>query len=194
LAKRIFDIIFSLIVLCCCAPFFILAVFIIKIDSKGPVIFKQKRVGYNGRIFYILKFRTMNTIQGDLLTTHDDKRITAAGKFLRRTNFDELPQFVNIFKGEMSVVGPRPEIPEIVKNYTPEQKKILSFKPGFTSAATVKFLNEEKLLKGDNIVEFYQKNILPQKLACDLEYFEHKSTLIRDSIIVFKTIGGTFHV
>ena len=113
---------------------------------------------------------------------------------MRRTNFDELPQFINVFKGDMSTVGPRPEIPEIVKLYTREQKEIINFKPGFTSSATVSFLNEEKRLSGHNIFEFYTKQILPQKIICDLEYFSKRSNFFSDILMILKTVGGTFNV
>ena len=192
--KRTFDIIFSLIVIFCCAPIFFMAALIIAMDTEGPIIFRQKRVGKNGKIFTILKFKTMEDAPGELVTASGDKRISRCGKILRRTNFDELPQFVNIFKGEMSVVGPRPEIPSIVADYSPEQKKILAFKPGFTSLATVKFLHEEKLLPKKNVVTFYKKNIIPGKIACDFDYFSYKSNLFRDIVIIFKTVGGTFNV
>ncbi|MCM8832253.1 MAG: sugar transferase, partial [Candidatus Omnitrophica bacterium] len=149
--KRIFDIIFSLLVIFICLPIFILASLLVKLDSGSPIFFKQKRVGKNGKIFTILKFRTMSLKEGPLITVKDDSRITRAGKILRFTNFDELPQFFNIIKGTMSVVGPRPEIPEVVAKYTPKQKEILKFKPGFTSYSTVKFLDEEKLLVNKDI-------------------------------------------
>lgn len=192
--KRIFDIIFSLLVLFWCSPVFIISAFLIKIDSKGTIFFKQKRIGKKGKPFTILKFRTMKDLKGPLLTSLADTRITKAGKFLRRTNFDELPQFINIFKGELSVVGPRPEIPEIVRLYTKEQKKILSFMPGFTSFATVKFLNENKIIGQSNIMEFYAERILPQKIKYDLDYFRNSSNIFRDIVIILRTIGGTFNV
>ena len=136
----------------------------------------------------------MKNVGGSLLTSSGDRRITPAGKFLRRTNFDELPQFINIFKGDLSVVGPRPEIPEIVRSYTEEQRKILFFKPGFTSFATVKFLNETKVIGQTNIMEFYIEEILPQKIKYDLDYFSNASNVFSDLIIVLKTVGGTFNV
>ncbi|MDD5583753.1 MAG: sugar transferase [Candidatus Omnitrophica bacterium] len=192
MAKRIFDIIFSLVVLFFSIPIFIVVAFAIKLDSPGPVIFKQRRVGKNGIPFTILKFRTMRTQAGRLITSAGDARISKTGRLLRRTNFDELPQFINIVKGEMSVVGPRPEIPEIVACYAPWQKEILRFKPGFTSYATMKFLNEEKLLEKKNLMEFYLKEVLPQKIKYDLEYFASNRTLINDIAILLKTVGGTF--
>ncbi|MCM8787197.1 MAG: sugar transferase [Candidatus Omnitrophica bacterium] len=189
--KRIFDIVFSLLVIFICLPVFILASLLVKLDSGSPIFFKQKRVGKNGKVFTIFKFRTMKTKGGPLITAIDDSRITKAGKILRFTNFDELPQFFNIIKGDMSIVGPRPELPEIVKIYTPKQREILKFKPGFTSFSTVKFLDEEKMLVNKNIMEFYLNEILPKKIDADLEYFQ-KSNLFSDFILILKTIGKTF--
>ncbi|MBU2101818.1 MAG: sugar transferase, partial [Candidatus Omnitrophica bacterium] len=160
MAKRIFDIVFSLVVLFFSFPIFIIAAVMIKVDSPGPIIFKQRRVGKNGRIFMILKFRTMKMATGSLITAAGDARISRAGKLLRRTNFDELPQFINIVKGDMSVVGPRPEIPELVMHYAPWQREILCFRPGFTSFATVKFLHEERLLEKKELMEFYLNEVL----------------------------------
>ncbi|MDD5195398.1 MAG: sugar transferase [Candidatus Omnitrophica bacterium] len=191
--KRIFDITFSLIVLFLMSPIFILAAIVVKFDSKGTVIFRQTRVGKNERLFDILKFRTMQNIPGTIITAVGDKRVTRAGKILRRTNFDELPQFINILKGEMSVIGPRPELPEIVALYTQEQKEILKFKPGFSSPATLKFLSEEKILENRNLMDFYLKKVLPQKIACDLRYFKKKTNILSDIMVILKTIGGTFN-
>lgn len=193
MTRRAFDIIFSILVLFFSIPIFILAALIIKLDSKGTIFFKQKRVGKDGKLFEILKFRTMANTSGAILTASGDKRITPAGRILRRTNFDEIPQFINILKNQMSVVGPRPEIPEIVKGYTKEQRKILTFKPGFTSFATVKFLNEENLLEQENMIQYYIDTIMPQKITCDLEYFQKRSNLFQDLIIILKTLGGTLY-
>lgn len=193
LLKRSFDIIFSLIVLFAASPIFVLASLLIILDSGFPVIFRQKRVGKGGSGFSILKFRTMKNTPGELLTASADQRITRSGRILRRTNFDELPQFINIALGDMSVVGPRPEIPEVVKSYTQKQREILSFKPGFTSYATVKFLNEEAILKKDNLMDFYLNQVLPKKIEYDLDYFKNKSSLLRDLVIILKTLGGTLH-
>ncbi|MFH1876741.1 MAG: sugar transferase [Candidatus Omnitrophota bacterium] len=193
MAKRIFDIVFSLVVLFFSFPIFIIAAVMIKVDSPGPIIFKQRRVGKNGRIFMILKFRTMKMATGSLITAAGDARISRAGKLLRRTNFDELPQFINIVKGDMSVVGPRPEIPELVMHYAPWQREILCFRPGFTSFATVKFLHEERLLEKKELMEFYLNEVLPRKIKYDLEYFRGRTNLIDDLSIILRTIGGTLN-
>ena len=190
--KRIFDIFFSSIVLFFSLPVFIVFSLIIKLEEGSPVFFKQKRVGRFGKEFIILKFRTMENTKGPILTSSSDKRITRIGKILRRTNFDEIPQFINIIKGEMSVLGPRPEIPEIVEKYNNKQKEILKFKPGFTSPATVKFIHEEKILDNKPILEYYLNNILPEKISIDLEYFNKKYNFFKDLVIILKTIGKTF--
>ncbi len=191
--KRAFDIIFSLIVLFLCSPIFLVAALVIKLEANGPVIFKQRRVGKNGKPFIILKFRTMDDKTGSLLTAACDRRITRIGAALRRTNFDELPQFINIFKGDLSVVGPRPEVPEIVERYSFSQREILNFKPGFTSPATAQSLDEEKFLQGDNLIDYYMRNILPRKIQRDLEYFRTSPNIFQDLLVVLKTIGGTLY-
>jgi len=193
LLKRFFDIIFSLLVLFFSFPIILIVSLFIKIDSPGPIIFKQKRIGHRGEIFTILKLRTMRQEEGPLLTTSEDIRITCVGRFLRRTNFDELPQFFNIVKGEMSVVGPRPEIPEVVGKFTDEQREILNFKPGFTSYATVKSLKEEKILKNKDLMNQYFNEQLPLKIKLDLYYFRYKSNFFNDIGIILKTIGRTFY-
>ncbi len=184
--KRSFDIIFSLMVLVLGLPVFIICSLLIKLGSQGPVIFKQERVGEDGRIFNLLKFRTMREASGPSITSSADRRITKIGRFLRRMKLDELPQFINVLKGDLSVVGPRPELPEIVRTYNDEQRKILSFKPGITSLASIRFRNEEKLLDLNNLMEYYVKKILPVKIRCDLEYFE-KSSFWDDLTIIIKT-------
>jgi len=191
-AKRIFDIFFSSIVLFFSLPLFIIFSLIIKLEEGSPVFFKQKRVGRFGKEFIILKFRTMKNIKGPILTSSSDKRITKIGRLLRRTNFDEIPQFINIIKGEMSVLGPRPEIPEIVRQYNDKQRNILKFKPGFTSPATVKFIYEEKILDNKPILDYYLNNILPKKISIDLDYFSKRYNFFRDFLIILKTIGKTF--
>lgn len=191
--KRVFDIIFSIIILVLSLPLFIIASLLIKLSSKGPVIFKQERVGKNGKIFKLLKFRTMRKTSGPSITSSADKRITKIGKFLRRMKIDELPQLINVLKRDLSVVGPRPELPEIVKTYNDEQRKILSFKSGITSLASLRFRDEERFLDSNNVLEYYVKKILPVKIRCDLEYFE-KSSFWSDLIIIVKTIRSIFYV
>ena len=138
--KVFFDFIFSFFILLCLIPIFLLAIILMKIYDPGPIIFTQKRVGKNEVLFDIYKLRTMviNADKlGPVLTQDHDPRITKLGKFLRRTSIDELPQFFNVIKGDMSIIGPRPEVPSIVENYTKEQKKVFEVKPGLTGWAQV---------------------------------------------------------
>lgn len=191
--KRLFDIIFSLVILVLSMPLFLIASLLIKLSSSGPVIFKQERVGKDGKIFNLLKFRTMRQVSGPTITSAEDKRITKIGKFLRRTKIDELPQFINVLKRDLSMVGPRPEVSVIVRTYNEEQKKILSFKPGITSLASLRFRSEEEMLSSDHVLEDYVKEILPLKIRCDLEYFKN-CNLWSDLVIIVKTIRSVFYV
>ena len=178
--KRIFDLIFVVPGILVVSPALIIIVIIIKIDSDGPVIFKQKRVGLNGEMFNILKFRTM--IQnaesiGEKLTIANDSRITKSGHWLRKYKLDELPQLLNVLMGSMSLVGPRPDTPEHVEFYTDQQKQIiLSVLPGMTDTAAVEFRDEEEILaKSTDSVKDYKEVILPIKLPYYIEYVEERS-------------------
>ena len=176
-------------------PVFGIFAILIKLSSPGPVIFKQERGGRNGKSFILLKFRTMKDAQGSPITSSGDERITGIGKFLRKTKLDEMPQFINVLKGDMSVVGPRPEIPEMTRLYTDRQKEILRFKPGITSLATIKFRNEEEILEYNspgNSAKFYVREILSDKIECDLAYFR-KRHFWDDLGIILKTIGAIFY-
>ena len=166
-------------------PVFGIFAILIKLSSPGPVIFKQERGGRNGKSFILLKFRTMKDAQGSPITSSGDERITGIGKFLRKTKLDEMPQFINVLKGDMSVVGPRPD----------RQKEILRFKPGITSLATIKFRNEEEILEYNspgNSAKFYVREILSDKIECDLAYFR-KRHFWDDLGIILKTIGAIFY-
>ncbi|MCD6317498.1 sugar transferase [Candidatus Aerophobetes bacterium] len=186
--KRIFDILVSFISLVLLSPILIIVAIIIKLGSKGPVLYKQLRVGLNGRLFYIYKFRTMQVNadkKGLLITGADDPRLTRVGSFLRKIKIDEMPQLFNVLKGEMSIVGPRPEVLEYVKLYTNEQKRVLTVKPGMTDPATVYFRNEEKLLaKANDRESFYIKEIMPVKLRLYLQYIDNMS-LTYDIKLIF---------
>lgn len=138
--KRLTDLLFSLTILIISFPFLIIAAFAIKIDSKGPIFFIQERTGFNGEPFKMIKFRGMvnNALEiGPELTQKDDPRITKVGKFLRRTSIDEIPQVINVIKGEMSIVGPRPEIISITSLYSEDQKEVFNFKPGITGKSQI---------------------------------------------------------
>lgn len=190
---RIFDIFISLIGLILLSPiFFILSIWII-LDSKGPVIYKQKRVGKDGIEFLLMKFRSMNInsdIESQITIGNRDSRITNAGYFIRKFKLDELPQFLNVLKGEMSIVGPRPEVQKYVEFYTEEQRKVLSFKPGITDYASIKFVNENELLAKSNDPEsIYINEILPIKIELNKIYL-NSPTLKNYFSIIFLTIKG----
>ena len=189
--KRIFDILFSLIALIISIPFGLLIALAIVIDSRGHVIYKQKRVGRNNVDFQLYKFRTMcnDADHGSLLTVGEhDQRITKTGAFLRKYKIDEFPQFLNILKGEMSIVGPRPEVRKYVDMYTPEQMRVLSVRPGLTDYASIRYVNENEILAAsDNPEETYIHEIMPDKLALNLQYIEEQSAWI-DIKIMLKTL------
>ncbi len=194
--KRVFDIIFSLLGLTACLTLFAVVAILIKLDSKGPAFFQQVRIGKNFRAFKIYKFRTMtncNSEKCSLITISGDSRITRIGRFLRKTKIDELPQLWNILKGDMSFVGPRPELPEFVEHYSDIYKNILKVKPGITDIASIKFRNESSLLssKQDDVENKYLWEILPQKLNYNKEYLE-KQGLLFDIRLILKTIYSLF--
>ena len=189
--KRIFDIICSGLGLVILSPFLLFVAIRIKMGSDGPVFFKQIRVGEKGKEFEILKFRTMVVDAeklGRQITVGNDNRITKIGAFLRKYKIDELPQLINVFKGDMSLVGPRPEVPRYVKMYTEEQRKVLDVKPGITDLASIRYRDENELLgKAENPDEFYINTIMPDKLALNMEYI-NKSNIFFDIYIILKTI------
>jgi lipopolysaccharide/colanic/teichoic acid biosynthesis glycosyltransferase len=175
--KRVFDIAVALIGLIVLIPLFVVIAFLIKLDSPGPVFFKGKRVGQHGEIFYILKFRSMVVDaphKGPAITCKDDPRVTRIGRLLRKTKLDELPGLVNVLKGEMSLVGPRPEAPAWVERYTPQQRAVLNVKPGITGLTQIKYRNEEELLSSANLETEYPR-IMNDKLKIDLDYVETHS-------------------
>jgi len=191
LIKRIFDFICSTLGLIVLSPIFIAITIKIKTGSDGPVFFKQIRVGEKNKEFEILKFRTMVVDAeklGRQITVGDDSRITKIGGFLRKYKLDELPQLINVFKGDMSLVGPRPEVPRYVKLYNEEQRKVLEVKPGITDLASIRYRDENDLLgKAENPDDFYINTIMPDKLALNLEYI-NKNNVFFDIYIILKTI------
>lgn len=191
IVKRIFDLICSTLGLIVLSPVLIVIAIKIKLGSDGPVFFKQIRVGENNREFEILKFRTMVVDAeklGRQITVGNDSRITKIGAFLRKYKLDELPQLINVFKGDMSLVGPRPEVPRYVKLYNEEQRKVLKVKPGITDLASIRYRDENELLgKAENPDEFYINTIMPDKLALNLEYI-NKNNVFIDIYIILKTI------
>jgi lipopolysaccharide/colanic/teichoic acid biosynthesis glycosyltransferase len=193
-SKRIFDIFSSAICLLLFSPVLLFLAVWILADSRGGVFYKQVRVGKNGKEFKLLKFRSMrpNSDKAGQLTIGNDNRITKVGRFIRRTKLDELPQLINIIKGEMSVVGPRPEVPKYVAMYTPEQRKVLQALPGLTDYASIQFINEQTILgAAPDPEKTYITEVMPQKLALNLQYINDR-TFFLDIKLIFKTIGKIF--
>jgi len=194
--KRIFDFLVSLFGLIIFSPLFLIIAVLIKLDSEGPVFYRGERVGKDGKPFKIFKFRTMVKDAeklGGPSTSADDPRLTKLGKVLRKYKVDELPQLINVLKGEMSLVGPRPEVPSEVETYNEETKKIiLSVKPGMTDLATLANLHEEEILKGsEDPHQTYRKLLKPQKLKLAVEYVKKRSFWL-DLVIILKTIKSLF--
>ena len=189
--KRIFDIIASGIGIIILSPIFLIIALLIKKESDGPVFFKQIRVGEKGKHFKILKYRTMVVDAeklGRQITVGNDSRITKVGGFLRKYKLDELPQLINVFKGDMSLVGPRPEVPKYVEMYNEEQRKVLEVKPGITDLASIRYKDENELLgTAEDPDDMYINTIMPDKLALNIEYI-NKSNIFLDIYIIFKTI------
>jgi lipopolysaccharide/colanic/teichoic acid biosynthesis glycosyltransferase len=193
--KRLFDIIFSVGGIIILSPFFILFWLLIRLESKGDAIFKQIRVGKNNTDFKLYKFRSMHSDsekKGQLTIGGRDPRVTKVGFILRKFKLDELPQLFNVLNGNMSLVGPRPEVRKYVTLYTEEQMKVLSVKPGITDYASIKFFNENELLgKSTNPEDDYINIIMPEKLRLNLEYINDNSVL-KDVNIIFKTLQKIF--
>lgn len=192
LGKRLFDLFFSLIGLLILSPFFIFFAIWIKIDSEGPIFFRQERVGIYEKKFFIHKFRTMYTDaekRGLQITVGVDPRITKVGHFIRRYKIDELPQLIDVFLGDMSLVGPRPEVPRYVEKYDPEvRKKIFQVKPGITDWASIEYKDENNILsKATNPELAYINEVLPHKLSFSLKYID-KASCIEDLKIILTTI------
>ena len=190
--KRLFDIIFSFFGLILAFPLFLVIAFLIKRESPGSAFYRGQRVGKNGKIFRIFKFRSMVLDAekiGGPSTSADDPRLLKIGKFLKKHNLDELPQLINILKGEMSFVGPRPEVPSEVETYDEETKKIiLSVKPGMTDLATLSNIHEGEILRGAaDPHEAYRKLIKPQKLSLAKQYVKNRSFWL-DLKIILKTL------
>jgi len=176
---RFFDILFSLIGLLICLPLFIIVALCIVIDSRGGVFYIQSRVGRYDRDFRLLKFRSMRKdtdTKGGLTIGSRDSRITRTGYFLRKFKLDELPQLINVLKGEMSLVGPRPEIRKYVDLYTAEQKKVLNVKPGITDYASLVYINENEILgKSAHPEQDYIKTIIPAKIELNMRFIKNPS-------------------
>lgn len=188
--KRLFDIVASFCGIVILFPLIVIVSILIKLTSKGPVLFKQVRVTKNGRLFKIYKFRTMreNSEGNKQITVGNDSRITGIGHILRKTKLDELPQLFNVLKGEMSLVGPRPEVPKYVELYTEEQREILKVSAGITDYASIYFSNESELLgAAENPEEFYIKKIMPYKIELNKKYIKEIG-IVTDIKLIILTI------
>ncbi len=190
--RRLFDIVVSLVLLLLLLPFMVLVAITVKLTSPGPVFYRAERVGLKMKTFKMFKFRTMvidADRAGPRITAQDDPRVTSVGEFLRSTKIDELPQLINVLKGEMALVGPRPEDPRFVKFYTPDQLRLLEFKPGVTGPAQLEYSveHQDKLLDVSQAEEVYIREMLPDKLRLDLEYERSRSPL-RDAKILLRSV------
>jgi lipopolysaccharide/colanic/teichoic acid biosynthesis glycosyltransferase len=192
--KRIFDVTVSIVGLAALSPVLVVIAAAVAFGSPGPVFYRANRVGRNGVPFRLYKFRTMIADadkRGPGITTATDNRITPIGRILRRTKLDELPQLINVVRGDMSIVGPRPEDPRYVAYYTTQQRQVLSVRPGITSAASVKFRNESELLTGVDWERTYIETVMPEKLRIDLEYVQN-TNLLHDLGIIARTVLALF--
>ncbi len=189
--KRALDVTVAVSLLILSAPLMIAIALAIRLSSPGPIIYRGQRVGLHGQPFQILKFRSMrqHSASGRGITTAGDPRITAIGRLLRLTKLDELPQFINVLRGEMSLVGPRPEAPEYVALYTPEQRAVLSVPPGITGPSQIQFRHEEALLDCADPERYYVTDVMPAKLSIDLKYVAYHSLWV-DFTILARSLGA----
>lgn len=194
-AKRALDLAVAIPAVALLSPLFIVIAVWIKLDSHGPVFFLQKRMGQFGRLFRIFKFRTMIVDaekQGPLITIGEDSRITRSGRLLRKYKLDELPQLFNVIKGDMSLVGPRPEVPHFVGLYTEDQRRILTLKPGLTGSASIAYTGESELLARQKDAEnFYCAQLMPAKILEDLSYAK-RATVLSDCVMIARTLFRIF--
>ena len=189
--KRLFDIIGAIVGLLFLFPVLILAALLVKLDSRGPVLFRQERIGKAFKPFFIYKFRTMvqdASSRGSSLTVGNDPRITRVGRILRKTKIDELPQLINVVKGEMTFVGPRPEVRKYVELFRSDYEEILKLRPGVTDIASLKYQDEAKLMgQFENPEEEYVRRILPDKIRLAKEYVQ-RSSLLFDVGLILRTL------
>lgn len=189
--KRLFDLIASGCGLLVLSPIFLVLAIWVKLDSPGPVFYRQVRVGRGNKDFRLFKFRSMRigSDKSGLITVGGrDPRVTRSGYYIRKYKLDELPQLINVFLGDMSLVGPRPEVRKYVDMYTPEQMHVLDVRPGITDMASICYRNENEILeKVDNPEQYYQDVIMQDKLRINLEYVK-KHSLIGDILLIFKTL------
>lgn len=192
--KRISDVLASVCVLILLLPLFLIIAIWILMDSPGGVFYKQIRVGLNGREFKLFKFRSMcaGADKKGQITIGNDSRVTKSGQFIRKFKIDEFPQLINIIVGDMSVVGPRPEVPKYVQLYDDDQNRVLSVRPGLTDFATIEYIDEQQQLGQSSEPEkLYINTIMPEKLELNLKYIDSRS-FNTDLKIIFKTISSIF--
>lgn len=193
--KRTFDILFAGAGLIVLSPILVLAAAMVKLDSRGPVFFRQERIGKGFRTFHIYKIRTMSQkelVDGPLVTVKGDPRITRVGRILRKTKMDELPQLINVLMGDMSVVGPRPEVRQYVDLFTKDYVEILKIRPGITDLASLEYRDEESVLRQwENPDQAYVSQVLPAKIRLAKEYIE-RSSLIFDIKLILRTLVRLF--
>lgn len=193
MGKRIVDTACALVGLVVTSPVLLACAVAIRLDSRGPVFFRQRRVGQYGKTFRIFKFRTMIVAtdeNGSKLTASGDTRVTPVGKILRKTKLDEIPQLLNVFRGEMSLVGPRPEVPEYTEKYTVHERRVLEVRPGITGPASLAYIDEEQLLAAaEDRERYYVDTIMKHKLRYDLAYCTN-ICLLEDMRIIFRTGGS----
>ena len=189
--KRVFDVLFSTLALAVLWPLFLAIALLIKLEDDGPVFFRQGRVGHRGRLFRIWKFRTMVTdpaLHGVPLTVGEDTRVTRVGRWLRKLKLDELPQLFNVLTGEMSFVGPRPELPRYVAHYTAAERRVLDLIPGMTGEASLRYRNESDVLGLARDPErVFIEAILPEKVQLNLAYGD-RATLWTDCLLIARTV------
>ncbi len=191
---RLFDIFFSALGLIILFPFFVVFYLLIRIESKGGAFYIQERIGKNGKPFGLYKFRTMRVgsdTEGLLTVGERDSRITRIGYILRKTKIDELPQLLNVLKGDMSLVGPRPEVRKYTDLYTEEQRKVLSVRPGITDYASIEYVNENELLsKADDPERMYIEEVMPNKIKLNMKYLKHYTVgeYFRIIFLTFKSL------
>lgn len=191
MAQRAFDLLAAALGLLLLAPLFAIVALAIRVTSPGEVFFRQERVGRDGRPFRIFKFRTMRRdaeVRGGQLTIAGDARVTQLGLVLRRSKLDELPQLINVVRGEMSLVGPRPEVPRYVAHYDERERKVLSVRPGITDPASIEFRDENELLAAAADPEAtYLRDVMPRKLAMNLSYLDRRN-VATDAVVILQTL------
>lgn len=189
--KRALDLVIASIGLVILSPLLLVVAVVIFIDDGSPVLFRQERIGRHGKPFHILKFRSMGVDAeriGGQITVGNDPRITRIGQFLRRSKIDELPQLINVVRGEMSLVGPRPEVPKYVALYTPEERHVLSITPGITDPASIKYRHESEILaRSSDPEQMYIEVVMPEKIRLNLEYAK-EATVWTDFQILLSTL------